>query len=283
MILPVQKTKALVLGYHPLGEADKIISFLTKDFGYIRAVGKGARRIKNKLCGRLEIMTYGDLVFYERTDKDLHIINTFDIIEHFQELRENLTKIAYCSYLAELIQQIETPGVQNTEIFNLLLNIMVMMRGQDDPELLARIFELRLLASAGLSPKLDSCVLCTSYITPGNSESLSVKGVTGLRFSVADGGILCCDCGNNFSQQKNRTQTIGAVITISRGTLELMKRLQNAPLELLARLKMLDSSRAEIRRITRNFISYHMDRGKFRSLDFLESIEKDDLETIKQV
>lgn len=254
--MPVQKTKAIVLGYHPLGEADRIVTFYTEDFGKIRAVARGVRKVKNRLCGRLEILTCGDLVFFERVDKDLHVVNSFDIAESFQVLREDLLKMAYCSYLAELIQQVESLGVPSADTFELVLEIMFMMKATDDPEMLARTFEIRLLTSAGLSPHLDSCVVCSSDI--GNVSSLG--------FNASRGGVLCSECS---------TARQTSVISISRGTVELMKRMQRTPLELIPRLKILETSRRELRRVLKSFISFHIDSGPLRSLDFLASIEND--------
>jgi len=262
--MPVQKTKAIVLGYHPLGEADRIVTFYTKDFGKVRAVARGVRKVRSRLCGKLEILTCGDLVFFEKIDKDLHVVNSFDIVEPFQVLREDLLKMAYCSYLAELVQQVESLGVPGADTFELVLDIMFMMKTTDDPEMLARTFEIRLLTSAGLSPQLDSCVACSSDI--GNASALD--------FNVAKGGVLCGEC--SMTRQNS-------VISISRGTLELMKRMQRTPLELIPRLKILEISRRELRKVLESFISFHIDSGRLRSLDFLASIENDMLDTRRSI
>ncbi len=263
--MSVQKTKAIVLGSHPLGEADSIVTFYTGDFGRIRAVARGGRKVKSRLCGRLEILTYGDLVFFERVDKDLHVVNSFDIIESFQVLREDLLKMAYCSYIAELLQQVEPLRVPNADIFALVLEIMSFMKGTDDPEILVRAFELRFLTAAGFEPQMDVCVVCS-----GNVDNVETRHAVSLGFSVAEGGVLCSKC-----REETSSNARVSVISISRGTLELMKRLQRTPLELIPRLKMLDVSRRELKTLLRNFISFHAGIGLLRSLEFLASIESD--------
>ncbi|MFC1713414.1 DNA repair protein RecO [Candidatus Poribacteria bacterium] len=255
--MPVLKTKAIVLGGHPLGEADRIVAFHTEDFGNIRAVARGVRKTKSRLCGRMEILTCGDLVFYERAGKDLHVVNSFDIVESFQALREDLMKMAYCSYLAELIQHVESSDDPDSDTFDLMLDIMFMMKTTDDPEMLVRVFEMRFLTNSGLSPQLDDCLDC----------SCDIGGATTLRFNVAEGGVLCNKCVGGAEQS--------SAILISRGTLELMKKMQQAPLELISRLKILENSRRELKKVLRNFISFHTDVGRLRSLDFLASIESD--------
>ena len=255
--MAVQKTKAIVIGHHPLGESDRIIVFHTEDFGNLRAVARGVRKVKNRLCGKLEILICGGLVFYERPGKDLHVINSFDIIESFQVLREDLMKMAYCSYLAELVQRTDSSGDPDSDTFELLLDVMFMMKTTDDPEMLARVFDIRFLTSAGLSPQLDSCLGC----------SCDIGGATSLVFSVARGGILCGECKDTGGRD--------SAFPISRGTVELMKRMQRTPLELIPRLRILENNRRELKKILRNFISFHLDVGRLRSLDFLASIEND--------
>ena len=143
-------------------------------------------------------------------------------------------------------------------MFGLTLRIISMMKVTDDPEILARTFEVRLLSSAGLSPHLDSCVACSSDI--GASP----------RFDVARGGVLCDECKGDSSMTRR-----GPIIPISRGTVELMKRMQQTPLELIPRLRILETTRRELRKILKSFISFHVDVGRLRSLDFLTSIEND--------
>lgn len=256
--MPVQKTEAIVLGYHPLGEADRIVIFCTKEFGNIRAVARGCRKVKSRLCGRLEILTYGTLVFYERADKDLHVVNSFDVTEPFQVLREELLKMAYCSYLAELIQRVEFSGDADSDTFDLMLETMSIMKDAHDPEVLVRAFEIRFLQNAGLSPQLDSCMVCSNDVG------------TSLKFDVARGGVLCGECKGSSGLSAR-----GSIVPISRGTVELMKRMQRTPLKLITRLGVLETSRRELRKVLRSFISYHVSAGRLRSLDFLTSIEND--------
>ena len=256
-ILAVQKTRAIVIGCHPLGEADRIIAFHTEDFGNVRAVARGVKKAKSKLCGRLEILTCGGLIFYERPGKDLHVVNSFDIIEPFQVLREDLMKMAYCSYLAELVQHVESSGDSDSDTFELMLDILSMMKTIDDPEMLVRVFEIRLLASAGVSPQLDSCLEC----------SRDVGDAASLIFSVSEGGILCGECKGKAGR--------ASAFPISRGAVELMKRMRRTPLELISRLRILENNRQELRKALKSFISFHIGVGRLRSLDFLASIEND--------
>ena len=73
--MPLQTTEAIVIGGHNLGEADRIISFFTRRLGKIRAVARGARWVRSRFGGTLELFTLGHLVFFEWPNRTLHKIN----------------------------------------------------------------------------------------------------------------------------------------------------------------------------------------------------------------
>ncbi|MEM2991406.1 MAG: DNA repair protein RecO [Halobacteria archaeon] len=250
--MAVQKTDAIVIGYYPLGEADRIVVFYTRDHGKVRAVAKGIRKLKSRLCGKLELLTHGVLVFFERANSQLHIVDSFDITESFQTLREDLLKMAYCSYIAELIGQIKPEGDPDPDTFDLIMNIMLMMKTSTDPEMLTRAFEIRLLTAEGLGPKLDSCAICSSGVDEKR-----------IGFSVSAGGILCGKC----------SQLHPSVYSVSKGTIELMKRMQRTPISFIPRLKISALNRQELKKTLPDFISFHVELGSLHSLDFLTSIE----------
>jgi len=252
--MAVKKSKAIVIGHYPLGETDRIVIFLTRDFGKIRAVAKGAKKIKSKFCGRLELLTYGELIYYEKAGKELHNVNSYDIIESFQILREDLLKMAYCSYISELTQNAISDGESDPDTFDLILNIMALMIRSDDPEIITRIFEIRLLKRLGLKPKLESCIVCSNEVNETNPK-----------FSIQSGGVVCNRCSNLGHNG----------IIISRGSLEMMKKMQDIDIALIQRLKLSDLNKQEIKKILSSFISFHTEIKNLRSLSFLESIESE--------
>src|SRR3990172_11477302 len=73
--MPVYTSEALILRTYKLGEADRIVVFLTRDRGKKRGVAKGARRARSKFIGALEPMTCGGVAYYEREQRDLVRIN----------------------------------------------------------------------------------------------------------------------------------------------------------------------------------------------------------------
>ena len=73
--MPVYTSEALILRTYKLGEADRIVVFLTRDRGKKRGVAKGARRARSRFAGALEPMTRAGVAYYEREQRDLVRIN----------------------------------------------------------------------------------------------------------------------------------------------------------------------------------------------------------------
>ncbi len=73
--MPVYTSEALILRTYKLGEADRIVVFLTRDRGKKRGVANGARRVRSRFIGALEPMTRAGVAYYEREQRDLVRIN----------------------------------------------------------------------------------------------------------------------------------------------------------------------------------------------------------------
>ncbi|MGB9596200.1 MAG: DNA repair protein RecO, partial [Candidatus Poribacteria bacterium] len=184
--MSLKRSNAIIIGHYSLGETDKIIILFTRDYGKVRAVAKGVKRLKSKLSGRIEILTYGDLIYFERAGKDLHLINSFDIIEPFQTIKEDLLKMAYCYYIADLIQHVIPESEPDPDTFDLMLSVMYLIESANDVEIIVRAFEIRLLERIGLNPRLDSCIICSNEI---NEEV--------PKFSIQSGGVICEKCSRS--------------------------------------------------------------------------------------
>jgi len=256
--LPVQTTKAIVIKSQSLGEVDKIISFYTSDFGKVRSVARGIKRPKNRYGGSLELLNYGDLVFFLRPHKDLQIINSFDILDSFNTLKDDLTKTAYAFYIAELLDATGAEGKVNDVAFQLTLQALSSMKNINHPELLIHAYELQLLTLMGFRPQLQKCVGCSGNISP---PPLTGGDRGGGRFSPPLGGMLCSKC---FYKD-------ASALSISRGTFELMKRMLTLDLSLVNRISAADIVKQELKKTLSTFISFQLER-QFKSLDFIATI-----------
>ena len=257
--MPAQKTEAIVIRTYPLRDAHKIITFYTPDFGRVKAVAYGVKSPKSKLSGRLELLNHGMLLFNYRENRDLQNLSSFELIEGFDGIRDDFTRITYGCYLAELVDAIASEGDANPEIFHLLQNTYHLLTDIEDVALLVRSFEIKFLDLAGYAPQLAHCANCGSNV---NRPYLKNKqGTPVMLFSVRQGGMLCNNCQNRDT----------SAYSITPGSCELLKTLRQSELEKIKRIRASIRNHRELKLVLSSFIRYHTERN-LKSLRFIESV-----------
>jgi len=150
--MPVYTSEALILRTYKLGEADRIVVFLTRDRGKKRGVAKGARRAKSKFTGTLESLTRAGVAYYERELRDLvHV-------QYVEPQRSPLSAadseaLGYVGYFAELIDEWAQEADPNETLFRLGTSVVDAMAAGVPIERLARYFEYWLLRLQGVYPE----------------------------------------------------------------------------------------------------------------------------------
>ena len=253
--MAAQKTQAIVIRTFPLQEFHKIITFYTPDFGKVKAVAYGVKSPKSRLGGSLELLNHGTLLFQHRENRELQNITDFNLIDGFDAIRSDFTRITYACYFAELVDSIASEGIASPEIFNLLHTTYQFLVYADDVPLLARGFEIKFLDCAGYGPELSRCVHCGSAVKGGTTDKF------GIAFSVRYGGVFCGECENRD----------GAAFTIAPGSCELLKVLRRSKWEQFNRVRASTRNHQELKRLLGNFIEYHTER-KLKSLKFIENV-----------
>ncbi|PYS86355.1 MAG: hypothetical protein DMF70_02440 [Acidobacteria bacterium] len=136
-------TDAIVLRTYNLAEADRIVLCLTRNAGLVRAVAKGARRMKSRFGAALEPFTFIRLDFYEKENRELVTIS--DAL----------------AYIAELVIEFAPPHEANDKLYRMVKACVDALASfADRPEMVVRYFEVWLLRLAGLFPDLRDCAQC---------------------------------------------------------------------------------------------------------------------------
>jgi len=288
--MPLQTTEAIVIGGHNLGEADRIIPFFTRRLGKVRAVAKGARRIRSRFGGTLELFTLGQLVFFEWPNRTLHAINEFSVIEPFSPLKEELGRLSRGAYLVELAGAAVEDEEPNEEIFLLLRDALEMLVSHDDHRLL-RTFEIRLLRIAGYLLELYRCLSCRILVDQGNTSSaggtpvsmsvgsapspLSSPPVGGegwvrgdfrgneLAISLSRGGLVCSKCQAR-AQDK---------LPISPESLSYLRSVLVGGLDTSLTIPLPPPHSHDLQELLKVSIAYFLGRN-LRSLTFLNLVEQ---------
>jgi len=179
--MPSYRAEAIVLRTHKLGEADRIITLLTRERGKIRAVAKGVRRTKSKFGARLEPFSRVDLLVFE--GKSLDIITQAESLNAYgQDLALDYSLWTAGQTMLETADRLTPEDSISSESQYLLLlgALRTLVSGEHAASLVLDAFLLRSLSMAGYSPTLSACVIC---------------GVAGTQpfFHVSTGGALCVE------------------------------------------------------------------------------------------
>lgn len=181
-------TDAIVLRSYNLAEADRIVVCLTRNAGLVRAVAKGARRMKSRFGAALEPFTVIRLDFYERENRELVTISRAEILKSNFELAAQLEVAEVLGYMAELIGEFAPPHEANDRLYR-MLNACVEALGAapDAAKLVLRYFEIWLLRLAGSFPDVSACIVCGTELTP--AQPLYVDFESMVRCASCSRGI----------------------------------------------------------------------------------------------
>ena len=112
------RTDGIVLRTRPLGEADKVLTLLSRDRGKIEVVARGARRPRNRLAAAAQPFSYLKILVF--TGRSLDQLSQAEIVKAFGLIRENLVRMAYASFWSEFLDLLLPLEEENTGLFSLL-------------------------------------------------------------------------------------------------------------------------------------------------------------------
>src|SRR2546427_11846343 len=177
--MPLLKPTAIVLKSRRWGDADRVVTFFTLKHGKVRAVARGARRMKSRFGGTLEPFVYCDLVLYEKPGDTLYRVSQTDVRQAFHPLRNSLETIAGAARLANLAGAVTADGDAVPRVFHALLEGFRAIQDSEDPSLTAALYELEILRFAGYLPHLDRCNICQGRVSGGGRVFFPPAGGAG--------------------------------------------------------------------------------------------------------
>ena len=175
------KTEGIVIRLLPIGEADRIVTMFTPYHGKVRAVARGARRVKSRIGGHVELLSRVRVMI--RRGKTLDVVSQAERIDGTMSLSGDLWRTTCGLYIAELIDRFTREELDNLALYKHLGECLAELITTSNIDLLVRYFELRMLSLVGFQPEVMRCVQCSGNLTPQAQF-----------FSPETGGVICHSC-----------------------------------------------------------------------------------------
>jgi len=167
--MPARETEAIILKTFPLGEADRVVSFLGRTSGRLRGVAVGARRLKNRFGSTLEILSHVQIWYVERETRELVRIQQAEPLESLHKAQSDYglsTGMAVISEIAELV----LPEHEVSEaMFRLILLAAREIERAGTWELPLSYFAFWTVRLGGWLPRFDRCAGCAWVFGVGSA------------------------------------------------------------------------------------------------------------------
>jgi len=144
------KTEAIILKTADLGEADRLLIIYSKEFGKIRVIARGVKKLESKLRCNLEPFNHGHLILIE--GKNFRIIKDAILLNEFLLMRKELEKIKIAHKIAELIDQAIIDEEKDEKIWNLLLKTLKNLNVGHSTSHIVKDFQNSLIRLLGYDP-----------------------------------------------------------------------------------------------------------------------------------
>jgi DNA repair protein RecO (recombination protein O) len=245
--MPARETEAIILKTFPLGEADRLVSFLGRASGRVRGVAGGARRVKNRYGSTLEVLSHVQIWYVEKETRELVRIQQCELLESFHKAQSNYelsTGLAVISEAAELV----LPDHEVAEpMFRLILLAAREIERTGEWALPLTYFAFWTVRLGGWLPRFDRCSSCGAEFGTGAAYH-----------APWEPGLLCEKC---------RRPGMKPLHLEAR---QLAERFTNERLDRIQDLNSSSKTLAELREAALNWIEHNSDR-KLKARELLET------------
>ena len=231
-----KKTKGIIIAEHNMGDFDKMVTLLTPGFGKIGCGAKGSRRPKSLILAGTQFLCFGEYVLYQGPNS--YNINSCEIIEIFYNIRSDLDKLNYSTYITKIVSDVTYENVRCANILQLFLNtIYTICNTEKDLELILAIFKIKILCLLGYTPNINKCKSCET------KEDLEY-------FSFKEDSLKCRNCGK---QDKS-------AVRLETGTIYALKYIITAPSKKLFSFDVSKNVIEELKMISKIYMNNKLEK-----------------------
>lgn len=243
------KTSGIVLKRSNLGEADRLLTILTERFGKIKAIAKGARKIKSRLAGSLEPFNLVDLQLYE--GKTFYTVTGAVIEKEYSIIHSDLGKLSFCFYLGEMVDKFFEENQKSSFVFINFVKALDHLETKKKSDLLVKTLCLEIIEEAGFKPQILNCVHCHEEIK--EEENF---------WDSSDGGIICGNCKSKSGHGK----------LISNNGVKALRLMERKDFSIIEKISLDEKLNQEIENILDEYISRILERD-LKSKRFIADVK----------
>lgn len=235
----------IVISAMPIGEFDKRLVLLTKEFGKITAFARGARRQNSQFMAGSQPMSFGQFTLYR--GRNAYTLTGVKITDYFSNSMKEIDSMYLGMYFLEIADYYGREGIEAGETLKLLYASMKALAGDKiDNRLIRRIFEFRMLVINGEYPNIFSCGNCNS------KENLDY-------FDRRLQSLVCANCHGTLPEKEY----------LDNSAVYALQFIATAQTNSLYTFALSESVLAKISDLVDYLVKKHIDK-KFNSLDFIE-------------
>jgi DNA repair protein RecO (recombination protein O) len=252
---------ALVVRGTDWSETSRIVTLFTREFGKVRALAKGGRRLRSNFEQAFDLLTVCRIVFLRKAHGGLDLLTEAQVAERFPHLRTDLHALNVGYYVAELLSDGTQDYDPHPELFDAAVaTLRGLASGGRQPAVSAvpaeqradahrspdpvSAFELVWLKELGYSPRLDACAVCARGLPVPSPEP------TRVAYSPEAGGAVCPNCSPAARDRRPLSDPARlALIALAGGTSGARGPLALSP-----------QVRAEVRAVLGQTVSYVLGR-----------------------
>jgi DNA repair protein RecO (recombination protein O) len=202
-----EQTTAIVLRTIEFSETSLIVTLLTRDFGRLSAMAKGARRPKGPFEGALDLLAVCRVVVLRKTSDTLDLLTEAKLHRRFRGGQRSLDRLYGGYYVAEMLRLLTDDHDPHPDVYDLTIRTLQQIDGTGDVASSLLYFDAQTLRMLGHAPGTDQCTSC------GGEISAAAR----VAFALSTGGIVCHACRSRQRQ----------TISVRRVVIDEIKRLQS--------------------------------------------------------
>jgi len=234
------RTQGFFLKEEEQGEADRLFTVFTEDFGKLKVFGKAIRKIKSKLRAGTEIFSLSEIEFIQgKTHKTL---TDTVLIDKFKNIKEDLEKLKTAFQIAKALDSFLGEEEKDDEIWQLLKETFQRLNNYPlrtiNYSLVYYYFFWNLISILGYKPELYHCSVCQKRLLPRN-----------LYFSSKESGIICESC---FQKMDEKTKALCLKININ--VVKILRLIIEKSWKILERLKIEKEDKENLNSLLKNQI-----------------------------